>query len=114
VAGRQTSRRTGMGATDFRLVVVGIGLIAIWAAIGVRLFQVQIVRADELAAMGLDQRLTVKELAADRGNIFDREGRELAITVDATTIYANPQQVTTPEVTATLVAAALELDAEEL
>ena len=114
MAGRQTSRRTGMGVTDYRLVVVGIGLITIWAAIGVRLFQVQIVRADELAAMGLDQRLTVKELAADRGNIFDREGRELAITVDATTIYANPQQVTTPEVTATLVAAALELDAEEL
>ena len=99
MAGRQTGRRSRGGATDYRLVVVGIALIVAWAAIGVRLFQVQVVRADELAAMGLDQRLTVKELAADRGNIFDREGRELAITVDATTIYANPQQVTAPEVT---------------
>ena len=114
MAGRQTSRRTRTDATDYRLVAVGIALILAWAAIGVRLFQVQVVRADELAAMGLEQRLTVKELAADRGNIFDREGRELAITVDTTTIFANPQQVTTPEVTATLIAAALGLDADEL
>ncbi|MDH3259739.1 MAG: penicillin-binding protein 2 [Acidimicrobiia bacterium] len=114
MAGRQISRRTRTGATDYRLVAVGIALIVAWVAIGVRLFQVQVVRADELAAMGLDQRLTVKELAADRGNIFDREGRELAITVDATTIYANPQQVTNPEVTSTLIAAALGLDADEL
>lgn len=114
MAGRQTNRRTRPGATDYRLVAVGVVLVLAWVAIGVRLFQVQVVRADELAAMGLDQRLTVKELAADRGNIFDREGRELAITVDATTIYANPQQVTTPEVTATLIATALELDAGEV
>lgn len=114
MAGRQTSRRTGGGATDYRLVTVGVALILAWSAIGARLFQVQVVRADELAAMGLDQRLTVRDLAADRGNIFDREGRELAITIDATTIYANPQQVTTPDVTATLIAAALGLDADEL
>jgi cell division protein FtsI (penicillin-binding protein 3) len=114
VAGRQTSRRTRKRATDYRLVVVGIALVLAWTAIGVRLFQVQVVRADELAAMGLDQRLTVKKLAADRGNIFDREGRELAITVDATTIYANPQQVSNPQVTATLIAAALGLNADEL
>ena len=114
MARRQTSRRTRTGATDYRLVAVGIVLVVAWVAIGFRLFQVQVVRADELAAMGLDQRLTVKELAAHRGNIFDREGRELAITVNATTIFANPQQVTAPEVTATLVAAALDLDADEL
>jgi cell division protein FtsI (penicillin-binding protein 3) len=114
VAGRQTSRRTRTGTTDYRLLAVGIVFVVAWVAIGLRLFQVQVVRADELAAMGLDQRLTVKELAADRGNIFDREGRELAITVDATTIYANPQQVTAPEVTATLIAAALDLDANQV
>ncbi len=114
MAGRQTNRRTRGGSTDYRLMVVSLALMVAWAAIGVRLFQVQVVRADELAAMGLDQRLTVKVLAADRGNIFDREGRELAITVDATTIYANPQQVTAPDVTATLLAAALGLDHDEL
>ena len=112
--GRQTGRRTRKGATNYRLVVIGTALVLAWAAIGVRLFQVQVVRADELAAMGLDQRLTVKDLAADRGNIFDREGRELAITVDATTVYANPQQVTAPEITAPLLAAALGLNADEL
>lgn len=114
MGGRQTSRRARKGPIDYRLVIVGIALLVAWAGIGLRLFQVQVVRADELAQMGLDQRLTVKELAADRGNIFDREGRELAITVDATTIYANPHQITRPEETANLLAAALGLDEEEV
>lgn len=110
--GRQSRRRRGW--TDYRLIGVGVLVVAAWVGIGVRLFQVQVVKADELAQMGLDQRLTVRELAADRGKIFDREGRELAISVDATTIYANPEQVTEPEVTAGLVAAALGLDEDEL
>ena len=49
--GRQTSRRTRI--TDYRLIAVGIVLVAAWAAIGLRLFQVQVVQADELAAMGI-------------------------------------------------------------
>jgi cell division protein FtsI (penicillin-binding protein 3) len=114
VPGRQKGRRTRTELTDYRLVAVGVVLVLAWVAIGVRLFQVQVVQAEELAAMGLEQRLTVRELAADRGNIFDREGRELAITVDATTIFANPHQVTAPEVTASLMAAALDLNADEL
>ena len=102
------------GSLDFRLILLAMLFLAGWAAIGFRLFQVQVVRADDYAAQARSQRVTTRELAPDRGTIFDREGRELAVTIDATTVYANPQQVTDTHVTATLIGGLLGLDIDEL
>ena len=65
-----------------RLVMVGVALTLAWLGVGYRLVVVQGTRAEEYAAQGLGQRLHTETLAADRGTIFDAEGRELALTVD--------------------------------
>lgn len=110
------ARRTGsrLGSLDFRLILLGFLFLSAWAMIGFRLFQVQVVRAEDYAGQARAQRVTTRELAPDRGTIFDREGRELAVTIDSTSVYANPQQVIDPEVTATLVGGLLGLDIDEL
>ena len=59
-----------------RLIGVGVVLVVAWSLIGYRLTVVQGARADEFAAQGLDQRLQRLTIAADRGTIFDRDGRE--------------------------------------
>ncbi len=87
-----------------RLVMVGVALTLAWAGVGYRLVVVQGTRAGEYAARGLDQRLYHETLAADRGTIFDADGRELGVTVDSVTVYANPQEITQPEVIARLLA----------
>ncbi|MCU0281200.1 MAG: penicillin-binding protein 2 [Acidimicrobiia bacterium] len=87
-----------------RLVMVGVALTLAWLGVGYRLVVVQGTRADEYAARGLDQRLHTETLAADRGTIFDAEGRELALTVDSVTVYANPREVTDPAVEAVYLA----------
>lgn len=87
-----------------RLVMVGLALTVAWAGVGYRLVVVQGTRAEEYAARGLDQRLRHETLAADRGTIFDAEGRELAVTVDSVTVYANPREISQPEVVARLLA----------
>ncbi len=79
-----------------RLVAVGVVLVVAWTAIGYRLTVVQGARAEEFSARGLDQRLQRLTLAADRGTIFDRDGRELAVTVDSITVYANPREISDP------------------
>jgi cell division protein FtsI/penicillin-binding protein 2 len=61
-----------------------------------RLYQVQVVQAASLAEQGIDQRLTERKLLPQRGNIFDRNGDPLAMTVEARSIYANPQELTEP------------------
>lgn len=94
-------RRRGLNA---RLISVGTLLALAWVGIGYRLAVVQGMEADVYAAQGLDQRLQREILAADRGIIFDRDGRELAVTVDAVTVYANPLEIEDPETVARLVA----------
>jgi cell division protein FtsI (penicillin-binding protein 3) len=89
--------RARRDASTGRLVAVGVVLVLIWSLIGYRLTVVQGARADEFAERGLEQRLQKEILAADRGTIFDRDGRELAVTVDGITIYANPYEVADPE-----------------
>lgn len=87
-----------------RLVMVGVALTLAWAGVGYRLVVVQGTRAEEYAARGLDQRLHHETLAADRGTIFDADGRELAVTVEAVTVYANPREIAQPDVVARLLA----------
>jgi cell division protein FtsI (penicillin-binding protein 3) len=96
-----TRRPRGLNA---RLVMVGVALTLAWVGVGYRLVVVQGTRAEEYAARGLDQRLHTETLAADRGTIFDADGRELALTVESVTVYANPREITQPDVVARLLA----------
>lgn len=101
-------------ATRARALMVGIALVVAWAALGIRLFQVQVVRAEELSEASLSERLTRRDLAPDRGTIFDRDGGTLAVSISGKTVAANPQAIVDVEVTAQLLSAALAIDVEQL
>lgn len=94
--------------------MVGMALTLAWVGVGYRLVVVQGTRADEYAAQGLNQRLHHETLAADRGTIFDADGRELALTVEAVTVYANPAEIEQPQVVARLLAPLVGRDPGEL
>ncbi len=87
-----------------RLMSVGVVLALIWALLGYRLTIVQGANSQEFAERGLQQRLERRTLAADRGTIVDRDGRELAVTVDSTTVYANPLEIEDPVAVARVLA----------
>ena len=89
---------------DLRLVLVGVVFILAWVGIGYRLFQVQVVEAATFEADGENQRIRYEEKAAKRGTIFDRDGIELAVTVDLPTIIADPASIVDPAGTAQLLA----------
>ncbi len=89
---------------DLRVVFVGVAFVLAWLGIGYRLFQVQVVEAAEFVADGENQRIKVEEIPAKRGTIFDRDGIELAITVDLPTVVADPSKVVDPAGTAALLA----------
>jgi cell division protein FtsI (penicillin-binding protein 3) len=67
-----------------------------FAAIGVRLFDLQARDRTHLASLGLDQRVRTVAIAAERGNIFDRNGRDLALSVPQTTVVADPRVIKDP------------------
>ena len=89
-------------------------MVLAWVGVGLQLFRIQVVEAEEYRGRALDQRQREVLLAADRGAIFDRNGRQLAVTIKSWSVIANPRQVEDPIVTARLVAAALDLDPDVL
>lgn len=69
--------------------VFGLAILVLW----VRLFQVQYIRHDEYLRTAEKQRVAPRVVAADRGGIFDREGRPLAMNVRRSSVAVQPSRV---------------------
>jgi cell division protein FtsI (penicillin-binding protein 3) len=90
-------------------LMVAAGVLVLWVAgIEARLVVLQVVQYDELVARAERQQMSTVEAPAKRGEIFDRNGRLLAYSVDADTIYAVPTEISDPGKTATALCAALD------
>ncbi|MDQ1432490.1 MAG: hypothetical protein QOF40_3092 [Actinomycetota bacterium] len=78
--------------------VIGILLVMVvaFAAIGVRLFELQARDRSHLTSLGLGQRVRTVAIPAERGNIFDRSGKVLAVSVPQTTVVADPRVIKDP------------------
>ncbi len=75
-----------------------------FGALAVRVTQLQVLSGDRYKSLALAQRLRTIPLPADRGSIFDRNGRDLAMSVQRSTVWADPTLVTEPVATATKLA----------
>ena len=74
---------------------VAIAVFAVIALVFVgRLVYLQVIKSSEYSAMAQESRTANIETSPRRGTIYDRNGYVLATSVDATTIYANPYEVT--------------------
>jgi cell division protein FtsI (penicillin-binding protein 3) len=97
--------------TRLRLMLVALS-ISMWAvAIGVRLFQLQVLDRPSFERQAARQSERTINLDSRRGPILDRNGRPLAVSVDAESLYAVPQDLESPARTALALARALGLDA---
>jgi cell division protein FtsI/penicillin-binding protein 2 len=102
----------GTGAPPVRLRLIGLllAMVLAFGAIGVRLFQLQTRDTQHLSSLGLDQRVHTVTLPAERGSIFDRTGRVLAVSVPQTTIVADPKVIKDPMAAAAKLAPILNVD----
>ena len=83
-------------------------------AIAARLFYLQVIKAPEYREMAGQTRTTEVTIPAARGTIYDRRGNVLAISVPASTIFADPHEIENPSFTAGLLCDVLDLDEEAL
>ncbi|HSJ70424.1 MAG TPA: penicillin-binding protein 2 [Acidimicrobiia bacterium] len=89
---------------DLRLLIVGTAFLLAWVGIGYRLFDLQGTRAVALANVGFDQRIREEPIDARRGTIYDREGVELAMTIDGWNVVVDPTMLDDAAGTAALLA----------
>lgn len=82
-----------------------VGRVLLFTALGFfvllgRLVYVQFIWAEELGKKALDMRMQDIPIQPRRGVIYDRNGHELAFSIDVESVYAIPAQVKDPERTA--------------
>ena len=85
-------------------------MVLAFAAIGVRLFDLQARDRSHLVSLGLGQRVRTVAIPAERGNIFDRNGKVLAVSVPQTTIVADPRVIKDPAAYAAKLAPIVQVD----
>src|SRR5258708_893971 len=112
--GRRAPETRENGAPTWRArmrarLLVCAALLGVWTAgIEARLVYLQVIDHADLTARADKQQLRTVEPPAKRGEIFDRNGRVLAYSVDADTIAAVPTDVDDPESVAAQVCKALD------
>lgn len=74
-----------------RIVVIFIGFCCLWGVLALRSASLQVLPNSRLKTLRERQFRTVVTLPARRGAITDRQGRELALSTTAYSIYADPK-----------------------
>lgn len=97
-----------------RAMFVALGLVAWMVIVGARLAQLQISQHDELSARAKSQQLGAVETSPTRGLLLDRQGRELARSVDTESLYADPSEITDISGTAKKIASVTGQNRDEL
>ena len=106
-----TQRAMPMKLARFWLVC---GFFLFWAgAIAARLFWLQVVRHGEYVERAQKQQQRTFEVAPRRGVLYDRNMRELAMTVQVDSIYAVPTEIDDKSAAARSLAAIVHTDAED-
>ncbi len=87
-----------------RALLVSLALLCWMLVIGARLVQLQVARHDELRDRARKQQQGAIDTGTSRGQVLDRQGRELARSVDTESFYADPGEVSDPDQTAAQIA----------
>lgn len=97
-----------------RLFLAFLLLVSLLIFAAYRLVVIQIFEAPRYSQLAQNQRLRFIELAPHRGTIYDRNGKELALSINAYAIYATPYFIKNPEDAAKKLSPVLNIDQEVL
>ncbi|HMG72777.1 MAG TPA: penicillin-binding protein [Pyrinomonadaceae bacterium] len=102
------------GKSQRRALFVALGLVAWMVLIGARLVQLQVSQHDDFTSRARNQQLSAIETSPTRGQVLDRQGRELARSIDTESFFADPRDISDPNDTAKRIASITGQDRDEL
>ncbi len=103
-----------MNLIDRRVGLLFAASVLLLCLVLIRAIWIQGVSGGRLSAEAQNQQVDTVEVPGSRGTIYDRTGRELAVSEDAATVFATPYQVEDPAETAHKVAKVLDLDQDDV
>ncbi|MEW6672901.1 MAG: penicillin-binding protein 2 [Thermodesulfobacteriota bacterium] len=99
---------------SLRIFLVGLVFIVLFGAIGAKAMFVQVFRGSWLSQKAADQYEASFQLYGKRGTIYDRNHREMAVSIEATSIAAHPHLIENHRAAAKALAAKLKLNERAL
>jgi cell division protein FtsI (penicillin-binding protein 3) len=105
-----------MGQRNPRLRWLVVWVIAVvWmVAVLARLGYLQLFRYSDYLAKAQHQQQRIFEISPKRGTIYDRKGRELAVSLPMDSIFADPAEIADAELVARLLSGVLGLSADDV
>ncbi|MFZ3215503.1 MAG: penicillin-binding transpeptidase domain-containing protein [Candidatus Acidiferrales bacterium] len=97
-----------------RWLVVWVVAVVWMGAVLARLSYLQLFCYSEYFAKAQHQQQRIFEISPMRGVIYDRKGRELAVSIPMDSLFADPTDIKDPEMVARLLARVLDVPAEDL
>jgi cell division protein FtsI (penicillin-binding protein 3) len=112
--GETTPATAKRGLLRRRVIILFCSLAAALTIISGQLFSLQVFRYSELVRVADRQSSRRVPSVSRRGTIYDRNGRELAISLATPSIFARPSNVENPERASAALSAALSLPAKKV
>ena len=97
-----------------RIYITGICFFLVFCVIFLRAYQLQILKGSELSSLAKRGYTGKLILTSQRGTIFDRNGKELALSIEVDSLYCYPKKVKNKRKAATRLARALNLDKRDV
>jgi cell division protein FtsI (penicillin-binding protein 3) len=97
-----------------RIIFLSCLLFFCFVLIMGRMFQLQVLKKEQLYKLAAQQQHVQIPLVPKRGTIYDSRGNELAVSVEVDSVYADARKVVDVEKTAKELASVLQIDREEL
>lgn len=107
-------RDSGAREVPRRMGIVRLSMLFWGLAIAGRLFFLQVVEATEYRERAEQQHERVLDISPRRGPILDRNGNELAVSIEVDSLYAVPDEIENPRKTAAFLAEVLGMRVGEI
>jgi cell division protein FtsI (penicillin-binding protein 3) len=98
----------------FRILLVGFLFVMAFAVIAAKAIHLQVYQSQWLSQAASDQYEKSLTISGKRGNIYDRNQRALAVSIDVTSIAAYPARIKDIGATAKALAGVLKLDSRKI
>jgi cell division protein FtsI (penicillin-binding protein 3) len=113
-SGKSVAASTARNGTNLRLYLLA-GIFVLWCSvICFRLVYLQVFRYGSFEQRAQHQQQRTEEVSAKRGIIYDRQGRELAMSISVDSVFAVPTEMPDPASTISLIARITKQDPREL
>lgn len=107
-------KRESINWFKVRIIFLSCLLFFCFALITGRMFQLQVLKKEQLYRLAAQQQHIQIPLVPKRGTIYDHRGNELAVSIEVDSVYIDARKVVDVDKTAREISATLQIDREEL